>query len=65
MSTKGFAEIVIRKNIPLSNDGGIAGYGYYVVTNDFGPTKMVIQCKRYIVARVSESETNQFLGAMN
>lgn len=54
-----------EKGVQLSNDGGIDGYGYHVDTNDFRTTRVVIQCKRYNVAPVSEPEINQFLGAMN
>ncbi len=36
-----------------------------VSDNDFRTTRVVIQCKRYNVAPVSEPEINQFLGAMN
>ena len=49
----------------ISNDGGIDGYGYHIDANDFRTTRVVIQCKRYNVAPVSEPEINQFLGAMN
>ena len=51
--------------IQISNDGGIDGYGYHIDANDFRTTRVVIQCKRYNVAPVSEPEINQFLGAMN
>ena len=54
-----------EKGVQLSNDGGIDGYGYHIDTNDFRTTRVVIQCKRYNVAPVSEPEINQFLGAMN
>ena len=54
-----------EKGIQISNDGGIDGYGYHIDTNDFRTTRVVIQCKRYNVAPVSEPEINQFLGAMN
>lgn len=40
-------------------------YGYHTDTNDFRTTRVVIQCKRYNAAPVSEPEINQFLGAMN
>ena len=55
----------IEKGIQISNDGGIDGYGYHIDTNDFRTTRVVIQCKRYNSAPVSEPEINQFLGAMN
>lgn len=54
-----------EKGIQISNDGGIDGYGYHIDANDFRTTRVVIQCKRYNVAPVSEPEINQFLGAMN
>lgn len=54
-----------EKGVQISNDGGIDGYGYHTDTNDFRTTRVVIQCKRYNVAPVSEPEINQFLGAMN
>ena len=41
------------------------GYGYHTDTNDFRTTRVVIQCKRYNTAPVTEPEINQFLGAMN
>ena len=53
------------KGVQVSNDGGIDGYGYHTDANDFRTTRVVIQCKRYNVAPVSEPEINQFLGAMN
>lgn len=54
-----------EKGVQISNDGGIDGYGYHIDTNDFRTTRVVIQCKRYNVAPVTEPEINQFLGAMN
>lgn len=54
-----------EKGVQISNDGGIDGYGYHVDANDFRTTRVVIQCKRYNVAPVTEPEINQFLGAMN
>ncbi len=54
-----------EKGAQISNDGGIDGYGYHTDTNDFRTTRVVIQCKRYNAAPVSEPEINQFLGAMN
>ncbi len=54
-----------EKGIQISNDGGIDGYGYHIDANDFRTTRVVIQCKRYNVAPVTEPEINQFLGAMN
>ena len=54
-----------QKGVQISNDGGIDGYGYHIDANDFRTTRVVIQCKRYNVSTVSESEINQFLGAMN
>ena len=54
-----------EKGIQISNDGGIDGYGYHIDANDFRTTRVVIQCKRYNSAPVSEPEINQFLGAMN
>lgn len=54
-----------EKGTQISNDGGIDGYGYHTDTNDFRTTRVVIQCKRYNAAPVSEPEINQFLGAMN
>ena len=54
-----------QKGVQISNDGGIDGYGYHIDANDFRTTRVVIQCKRYNVSPVSESEINQFLGAMN
>ena len=54
-----------QKGVQISNDGGIDGYGYHIDANDFRTTRLVIQCKRYNVSPVSESEINQFLGAMN
>lgn len=54
-----------EKGIQISNDGGIDGYGYHTDLNDFRTTRVVIQCKRYTSAPVSEPEINQFLGAMN
>ena len=54
-----------EKGVQISNDGGIDGYGYHTDSNDFRTTRVVIQCKRYNVAPVSEPEINQFLGAMN
>ena len=53
-----------EKGAQISNDGGIDGYGYHTDTNDFRTTRVVIQCKRYNAAPVSEPEINQFLGAM-
>lgn len=52
------------KGIKISNDGGIDGYGYHT-DDDFRTTRVVIQCKRYNTAPVSEPDINQFLGAMN
>ncbi len=50
----------------ISNDGGIDGYGYHTDDDDFRTTRVVIQCKRYNIAPVSEPNINQFfLGAMN
>ena len=54
-----------EKGVQISNDGGIDGYGYHVDVNDFRTTRVVIQCKRYNSAPVSEPEINEFLGAMN
>ena len=54
-----------EKGVQISNDGGIDGYGYHTDLNDFRTTRVVIQCKRYNAAPVSEPEINQFLGAMN
>lgn len=54
-----------EKGVQISNDGGIDGYGYHTDTNDFRTTRVVIQCKRYNAAPVTEPEINQFLGAMN
>lgn len=54
-----------EKGVQISNDGGIDGYGYHTDVNDFRTTSVVIQCKRYNVAPVTEPEINQFLGAMN
>lgn len=54
-----------EKGAQISNDSGIDGYGYHTDTNDFRTTRVVIQCKRYNAAPVSEPEINQFLGAMN
>lgn len=54
-----------EKGAQISNDGGIDGYGYHTDTNDFRTTRVVIQCKRYNAAPVSEPEINQFLSAMN
>lgn len=54
-----------EKGVQISNDGGIDGYGYHIDINDFRTTRVVIQCKRYNVAPVTEPEINQFLGAMN
>lgn len=54
-----------NKGVQISNDGGIDGYGYHIDTDDFRTTRVVIQCKRFNVAPVSEPEINQFLGAMN
>jgi restriction system protein len=54
-----------EKGVQISNDGGIDGYGYHTDVNDFRTTRVVIQCKRYNVAPVTEPEINQFLGAMN
>lgn len=53
------------KGIKISNDGGIDGYGYHRDDDDFRTTRVVIQCKRYNTAPVSEPDINQFLGAMN
>jgi restriction system protein len=53
------------KGIKISNDGGIDGYGYHTDDDDFRTTRVVIQCKRYNTAPVSELDINQFLGAMN
>ena len=54
-----------EKGVQISNDGGIDGYGYHIDANDFRTTRVVIECKRYNAAPVSEPEINQFLGAMN
>ena len=54
-----------EKGVQISNDGGIDGYGYHIDTNDFRTTRVVIKCKRYNAAPVSEPEINQFLGTMN
>lgn len=54
-----------EKGTQISSDGGIDGYGYHIDQNDFRTTRVVIQCKRYNVAPVTEPEINQFLGAMN
>lgn len=54
-----------EKGVQISNDGGIDGYGYHIDVNDFRTTRVVIQCKRYNSAAVTEPEINQFLGAMN
>ena len=53
------------KGVNISNDGGIDGYGYHTDDDDFRTTRVVIQCKRYNTAPVSEPDINQFLGAMN
>lgn len=53
------------KGVKVSNDGGIDGYGYHTDDDDFRTTRVVIQCKQYNTAPVSESDINQFLGAMN
>lgn len=53
------------KGVKVSNDGGIDGYGYHTDDDDFRTTRVVIQCKRYNTAPVSEPDINQFLGAMN
>lgn len=53
------------KNIQISHDGGIDGYGYHCDNNDFRTTRVVIQCKRYNAGTVGEPEINKFLGAMN
>lgn len=53
------------KGVKVSNDGGIDGYGYHKDDDDFRTTRVVIQCKRYNTAPVSEPDINQFLGAMN
>lgn len=53
------------KGVKISNDGGIDGYGYHTDDDDFRTTRVVIQCKRYNTAPVSEPDINQFLGAMN
>lgn len=53
-----------EKGVQISNDGGIDGYGYHIDANDFRTTRVVIQCKRYNAAPVTEPEINQFLGAM-
>lgn len=54
-----------NKGVQISNDGGIDGYGYHIDADDFRTTRVVVQCKRFNVAPVSEPEINQFLGAMN
>jgi restriction system protein len=54
-----------EKGVQISNDGGIDGYGYHTDANDFRTTRVVIQCKRYNTAPVTEPDINQFLGAMN
>ena len=54
-----------EKGVQISNDGGVDGYGYHTDANDFRTTRVVIQCKRYNTAPVTEPEINQFLGAMN
>ena len=54
-----------EKGVQISNDGGIDGYGYHTDQNDFRTTRVVIQCKRYNTAPVTEPEINQFLGAMS
>lgn len=54
-----------EKGVQISNDGGIDGYGCHTDANDFRTTRVIIQCKRYNIAPVSEPEINQFLGAMN
>lgn len=54
-----------NKGVQISNDGGIDGYGYHIDDDDFRTTRVVIQCKRFNVAPVSEPDINQFLGAMN
>ena len=59
------AEAAAGQVVGKSNDGGIDGYGYHIDANDFRTTRVVIQCKRYNVAPVTEPEINQFLGAMN
>lgn len=53
------------KGVKISNDGGIDGYGYHTDDDDFRTTRVVIQCKRYNTAPVSEPDVNQFLGVMN
>ena len=53
------------KGVKVSNDGGIDGYGDHTDDDDFRTTRVVIQCKRYNTAPVSEPDINQFLGAMN
>lgn len=54
-----------NKGVQISNDGGIDGYGYHRDQDDFRTTRVVIQCKRYNTAPVTEPDINQFLGAMN
>ena len=46
--------------IKISNDGGIDGYGYHTDDDDFRTTRVVIQCKRYNTASVSEPDINPF-----
>ncbi|MCF0154562.1 MAG: restriction endonuclease, partial [Veillonella sp.] len=54
-----------EEGVQVSHDGGIDGYGYHVDEKGFRTTRVVIQCKRYNAAPVSEPDINQFLGAMN
>ena len=50
------------KGIKISNDGGIDGYGYHTDDDDFRTTRVVIQCKRYNTAPVSEPRYKSVLG---
>lgn len=43
-----------NKGVQISNDGGIDGYGYHIDADDFRTTRVVVQCKRFNVAPVSE-----------
>ena len=54
-----------EKEVNISNDGGIDGYGYHRDDDDFRTTRVVIQCKRYNTGKVSEPDINGFLVAMS
>lgn len=52
-----------KKGIKMSGDHGIDGYGYFE-SDEFRTAKVVVQCKKYTDAAVSEPDIDKFKGVM-